>query len=1031
MNVRFFVAFCLFVTFNYFKTDTFGQELPTLSKIISPAPTAASLGKYGDWPVNEYTGIPSISVPIYEIKLKGLSIPINLSYHASGNKVDEIASWVGLNWSLNAGGVITRSMHGLPDELPGRGFQSQAEKFLNPIIPTEPASYSLLENVANQYYDSEPDEFFYNFLNKSGKFVMDANYTPILIPYKSLKVLFGFNITDENGNQFYFNTLEKTRSEPNDGGDLNIFTYTSSWYLSKIVSADKRDSVFFDYEVTSYQYDTPLNQTWAISNSLYSTCNLLMPLTSSYSAINITGQRLKRIRFSNGSIEFEALHSRTDLIGDAALTAIKIYNSERLIKQFSLSYNYISDRLNLVSLTEKNGFNEALPPYIFTYNTNTLPPRGSFAQDHWGYYNGASNSTFIPEMKQGTTVYPGANREVVPGVVSAGVLEKINYPTGGYTMFEFGCNTYGIDEEGKLIEDTIYSTLNFTHRIKCTGNSGANNTSSFTIAHDQYITYSNNLHYTNSICASGSTATIILKNDLGTVYPLEEGNGKILFLQKGVYTVDGEAQCEACPSLERVLSFSYDGSISSISRYRYGPGLRINKLTTFDGTDLGAKKNTVYSYDVSSDIGRSSGRLLTAPKYHYSSNLVKAGTSSGSTTPPEITCSYFTRTSNSLAILGTTQGGFLGYTEISKVDLDGFNQGVGSTVSEYSFIPAKNKISFPFTPPVNQDHLRGLLIRQRVFDREAKLLKQTINEYTDNSVVGASLKAYKIAYSKKNLISTGLDASTFSFPFYTYRSQWVYLSKSKQIDYGENPQDTVVTLTTYVHGSKNLKPSTINSINSRQETITTNYFYPVDYPLVAPYTGMIANNIIEPVIEEITSKNGIQQKLSRTNYYNPLTDLFVPKNKVYQLYGHSLDTIVQFDQYDNFGNLTVESRPHGTKVCYLWSYRGNYPIAKLENADYSLAVGLLGGSNAVELFAKKVNPTTAEIIAFIAPLRSSPILDNALITTYTYEPLIGMTSSTDAKGMTTYYEYDNFQRLKAIKDQNGHVIKSYDYHYKP
>lgn len=56
---------------------------------------------------------------------------------------------------------------------------------------------------------------------------------------------------------------------------------------------------------------------------------------------------------------------------------------------------------------------------------------------------------------------------------------------------------------------------------------------------------------------------------------------------------------------------------------------------------------------------------------------------------------------------------------------------------------------------------------------------------------------------------------------------------------------------------------------------------------------------------------------------------------------------------------------------------------------------------------------------------------NSEITTYTYKPLIGLTSTTDPKGMTTYYEYDSFQRLKYIKDQNGNILKSYDYHYKP
>ncbi len=88
--------------------------------LIPPSPTAASLGKYTDFPVNLYNGVTDISIPIYEVKTKTVSVPISLSYHASGIKVGEVASWVGLGFSLNIS-AITRSVRGLPDEETG-GF---------------------------------------------------------------------------------------------------------------------------------------------------------------------------------------------------------------------------------------------------------------------------------------------------------------------------------------------------------------------------------------------------------------------------------------------------------------------------------------------------------------------------------------------------------------------------------------------------------------------------------------------------------------------------------------------------------------------------------------------------------------------------------------------------------------------------------------------------------------------------------------------------------------------------------------------
>jgi uncharacterized protein RhaS with RHS repeats len=52
------------------------------------------------------------------------------------------------------------------------------------------------------------------------------------------------------------------------------------------------------------------------------------------------------------------------------------------------------------------------------------------------------------------------------------------------------------------------------------------------------------------------------------------------------------------------------------------------------------------------------------------------------------------------------------------------------------------------------------------------------------------------------------------------------------------------------------------------------------------------------------------------------------------------------------------------------------------------------------------------------------------MTTFTYDPLIGMTSATDAADKTTYYEYDEFQRLKRVKDEHGNIITHQLYHYK-
>ena len=52
------------------------------------------------------------------------------------------------------------------------------------------------------------------------------------------------------------------------------------------------------------------------------------------------------------------------------------------------------------------------------------------------------------------------------------------------------------------------------------------------------------------------------------------------------------------------------------------------------------------------------------------------------------------------------------------------------------------------------------------------------------------------------------------------------------------------------------------------------------------------------------------------------------------------------------------------------------------------------------------------------------------LTTMTYHWLIGVSASTDSAGITTYYDFDEFGRLKSIKDFNRHFIKKFTYNYK-
>ena len=132
---------------------------------------------------------------------------------------------------------------------------------------------------------------------------------------------------------------------------------------------------------------------------------------------------------------------------------------------------------------------------------------------------------------------------------------------------------------------------------------------------------------------------------------------------------------------------------------------------------------------------------------------------------------------------------------------------------------------------------------------------------------------------------------------------------------------------------------------------------------------------------------------------------------------------LKYHAYDSYGNPLEVSQNLGSHTSYLWGYDEQYPVAKVENATYSQLIG----TGIILTTVNNSSTTDANMRAELNKLRN---LTGSNATTYTYDPLIGMTSMTDPSGYTTYYEYDSFNRLKFVENKDSKVLKSYDYHYK-
>ena len=127
------------------------------------------------------------------------------------------------------------------------------------------------------------------------------------------------------------------------------------------------------------------------------------------------------------------------------------------------------------------------------------------------------------------------------------------------------------------------------------------------------------------------------------------------------------------------------------------------------------------------------------------------------------------------------------------------------------------------------------------------------------------------------------------------------------------------------------------------------------------------------------------------------------------------------------------------------AYNEQYPIAKIENLQGSQIPPTLQGYIDASISAANLDDDrTIDIVntngtityqgkegllrAALANLRN--ILSNTMISTYTYDPLVGVTSMTDTKGYVVYYQYDAFNRLEFVRDAKGKVLSQNEYHYK-
>ena len=500
-----------------------GQE-KVLGDYVVSDPQVWSFMKYGGSTPDLYTGTVRAEIPVYNYSDPDFEIPVSLTYASNGYMPNVMANYVGLGWTLSAGGVITRQVQGIRDN--EEVYSSSSSHYLQGYYryvtriagQSQYTSVGVLDrdcsgvdvaggNVSSEvgyavdgmYYETKSDIYSFSFLGISGKFVIledgSVKVYDCNVPAGEMRVDLsglegaGFKseifITTGDGYRYSFGGLvgryddvdydmQVPWGSPAGGGESYIFQ-SDVWHLSGITAPNGR-SVHFGYEMTESWTTTPRGARSGYSfgfsdvgavgsghlgglhyegSSSWSDYYLeLRRHVAQLSYIDVGG--CCRIEFTYSDRECEIAHrfnsADHQMNTPPRLSSITVKDvsqgGERILRECTLTHVYgTGNPVMMLSGVRLAGLGE----YRMRYHgqNSQFPYQGSLRIDHWGFYNSNSITSISGLIPSVTTdidyneTIGSASRDPDWTKSMLGMLTRLEYPTGGWTEYEYEPRTYG------------------------------------------------------------------------------------------------------------------------------------------------------------------------------------------------------------------------------------------------------------------------------------------------------------------------------------------------------------------------------------------------------------------------------------------------------------------------------------------------------------------------------------------------------------------------------------------------------------
>lgn len=1015
---------CLLFIFVCYQIVAQNRQMP----INIQSPNAASLGKYGDLSMDLSTGRANVSVPLYQLEEGGIPLDISMAYDTGGVRVSDVPGWVGQNWTLQAGGVVTRSVRGKSaDEV---NWNSSSFGYLNDwkgyyyykdILNTSnwnSQQYLLdLANNALHYPDYEPDIFTFNFMGYSGKFflgsdgewkVSSANNLKVVIDindtvqpnnyyyvaygnYNNVpfpKVLGKVKIVDDQGNKFVFGDLSNQNSIEftfqNFFNQISTPITSSAWYLTKVYN--KYDKLVYNLEYDRGDYMA----------SFYD--------RSGFQSIKLTTNYYAGGGCSFGSNDGDRVYANGNLIIPSYLKKITTSSSKQVFFNSSINNSL------------KYGPNDS--PIIDTFvkfrqDIQASGANWSQLDDSYFYYiRRDQNLNVLPTVT-------GGNEHIYPYLEALKwrKLTSLSISSSDQNTLFTAAFSYNDNPNSRLRLDrvTINNIDSKTPQVYSFEYNNFDSLPLFTSKNIDHFGYYKStpfvLNYNNPSVHEPSRTTDPNTVAYGTL-------SKITYPTKGYTKLFYEPHTYS-QYVGNDLDLKQESGIIG--------GVRIRSMFDYDGNGVPAVRKFSYVTDLQSN--QSSGILLQKNNY-FLPDYKMPTTANGGT----IYQSYFSI--SPIVYLSNLMGSTIEYSTVIEDNGKGKIINHYSTYSDYPDYKNDTYIANDknrFDPHTEYISKRGKLKQKQYFDISGNKVRQEDFTYQDSN--NQNVRGFSYT-------SIAPCAGLTNFPIVNGSSYNVYFSDfelaSKKItNYfsGGNSieENEVYSYTKNKNFGDNFLTSKITT--NPDKTIEEYLFYP--FHVSNQFNTALLDKHNFPIIQKDTYLNSKNIGKNQSSYgFMPIVDqsstLLAPSSQnAIDLNTNEEYEKINYNLYDDVGNILQYTPENSVPVSLIWGYNKTRIIAKVEGATYSQVksyiTDIVSSSNQI---MTNSNYSNDDLVSKLDNFRTNTNLKDYQITTYTYHRGgIGLKTVTNPSGKRENYTYDSRNRLQKITDKDNKTIKEWDYNY--